>query len=210
MADYTPTLEQVKELRAATGVGFNDCREALIEAKGNIEKAIEYLRKKGVAKGAKRAERTASEGYIGVYTHGNNSMISLVEVNCETDFVAKNEDFQKLANDLALHVAAMNTEYITRETVPADVLEKEKEVAREELKGKPADIQDKIIEGKLEKFYKDTVLMDQQFFKDDSKTVGDLLNEYLAKIGEKIEVTRILTWKVGKPGGSCSVVFPEE
>lgn len=210
MADYKPTLDEIKTLRVRTGAGINDCRDALIDSKGDLDKAIEFLRKKGVAKGAKRAGRTASEGTIGIYTHANNSMVSLVELNCETDFVAKNDDFKQLAYDLAVHVAAMNTLYINRETIPAEVIEAEKRAAEEELKGKLDNIKEKIIEGKLEKFYQETTLMDQAYFKDDTKTVQDLMNEALAKIGEKLEISRILTWKVGKPGAHCSIIVEEE
>jgi elongation factor Ts len=210
MADYKPTLDEIKSLRARTGVGINDVKDALVASKGNVDKAIEELRKKGVAKGAKRAGRTAAEGTIGIYAHANNSMVSLVELNAETDFVAKNEDFKQLAYDLAVHVAAMNTLYISRDTIPSEIIEAEKAAAEEELKGKPAEVKEKIIEGKLEKFYQETTLMDQPFFKDETKTVQDLMNEALAKIGEKVEVSRILTWKVGKPGCLCSIVFDDE
>lgn len=206
MAKYTPSLEEIKSLRAKTAVGINDCKSALQEAQGNIDEAVKILRQKGVAKGEKRAGRTASEGTIGIYSHNNNSVISLVELNCETDFVAKNNEFQNLAYELAVHVAAMGTQYIDRDSVPQKVLEEQKAEIQKQLKGKPEEVQNKMIEGKLEKFYKENCLMEQQYFKDDSRTVQDLINETLAKIGEKIEISRILIWRVGKPGGYCSII----
>lgn len=193
------TLDQIKELRSRTGVGINACKTALTEANGNLDKAAELLRKQGIAKSSKRADKTAAEGVVGVYVHANNKIAAMVELNCETDFSAKSESFLEAAHDLAMQVAAMNPEYKDIESVPAEVVEKEKEIYREELKkeGKPENIVEKILEGKLKKFYKENCLLEQDFIKDDSKTIGDYLNEIIAKIGEKIEIGEIQRIAIG-------------
>lgn len=186
------TLDQIKDLRERSGVGINACKAALEESNGDMDKAMELLRKQGIAKSAKRAEKTAAEGVIGVYVHSNNKVVGLVVLNCETDFAAKSESFNTAAHDFAMQVAAMNPLYKDRASVPADVLEKEKEIFSAEIanENKPANIVEKILNGKVEAYYKENCLMEQDFFKDDSKTMQDYLNEIIAKIGEKIEVNR--------------------
>lgn len=193
-------FEIVKELRRQTGAGIGLCKEALEVSGENMEKAIEYIRKKGADKFAKRSAKSAMEGVIGVYVHGvDQKTAALVELNCETDFVARSDDFRQLAHDLAMQVAAMSPEYIDRDSVPSSVIKKEKEIIKgnDELKGKPKSIVDKIINGKLEKFYQEKCLMEQPYFKDDKILVKDLMNEAVAKIGEKIEVSNIYRITVG-------------
>ncbi|MDP1709708.1 MAG: elongation factor Ts [Candidatus Komeilibacteria bacterium] len=178
------------KLRQQTGAGIMDIKEALQEAGDDEEKAIEFLRKKGQKIAAKRAERKAGEGWIGSYIHANGKLAALVSLKCETDFVARNADFQALAHDLAMQVVAANPIYLKPADIPADVLEKEKAFQREEVEksGKTGDMADKIIEGKLGKFYTDVCFLHQPFFKDDKKTVAQLIEEATAKIGEKIEI----------------------
>ena len=193
------TLEQIKELRARTGVGISACKTALEESKGDYDKAAELLRKKGIAKAAKRADKSVNEGVIGVYLHSNGKLAALVELNCETDFTARADDFKQAAHDFAMQVAAMNPAYKDIESIPADILKKEKEIYAEELKnsGKSENIMEKIIEGKLRKFYEENCLIKQKYFKDDSKTIEDYLNELVAKIGEKIEIGNFTRMVVG-------------
>jgi len=198
MADVS--FESVRELRESTGAGINLCKEALEKAGGDYEKAMDYVRKKGAMKAKKRAGREVSEGVIGVYLHGvDQKTASLVELNCETDFVARNEEFRALAHELAMQVAAMCPKYVSKESVPEDVVEKEKSIFKDsdELKGKPANIIEKILEGKMAKFYEENCLMEQKYFKDDSLRIKDLLNEAVAKIGEKIVVGQIFRMAVG-------------
>jgi len=193
-------FEVVKNLRNQTGAGINLCKEALESSKGDTEKALDFIRKKGALKAEKRADRETSQGVIGVYHHGvDHRVAALVELKCETDFVARNEQFRVLAHELAMQVAAMKAEYVDRESVPSDVIEKEKQIYREsdELKGKPDNIIEKILEGKLQKFFEDHCLMDQRYFKDEALTMKDLVNEAIAKIGEKIVVSRIYRMEVG-------------
>lgn len=192
------TMEEIKKLRECTGAGMMDCKKVLEEANGDFDKAIELLRKKGAATAAKRAEREAKEGVIVSYVHGGR-IGALLELNSETDFVARNEDFKALAQDLVMHVAAAAPEYINPEDVPADIVEKEKEIEREQLKesGKPADVQDKIIEGKINKFYSQVCLMKQPFIKDPAVTIEDLINEKTAAIGEKIAIRRFARFELG-------------
>jgi elongation factor Ts len=200
------TLEQIKELRSATGAGVGIVKEALEKSKGDKEKAIAYLREKGVAKGAKRAGNRADNGLIAHYIHGNGSVGVLVELNSETDFAARNEKFGALAHDLALHIAASNPEYVRIEDIPADLMEKEKEAAKEGIDNKkPAEIVKKIIEGKLQKFYTEKVLMEQVFFKDETKKIKDLINEAVAVIGEKIEVGRFCRMQIAGPTSYCNL-----
>lgn len=192
------SLEEVKKLREKTGVGFTDCKEALEESKGDIEKAIEILRKKGIAKAAKRSERSSSEGTIGSYVHQNHIGV-LVELNAETDFVARNEKFQELARDIAMHIAAAAPLYVAPEDVPENVLEKEKEIYAEELnlKGKPKEVIEKILDGKLQKYYEEVCLLEQEFVKDTSKKIKDLINEAIAAMGEKIQIGKFSRIVVG-------------
>src|SRR5919205_2863328 len=176
------TAAAVKQLREKTGAGMMECKNALVEADGNEEKAIEILRKRGMASAQKRAGRVAAEGIVGSYIHMGGKVGVLVELNCETDFVARSEEFQQLVKDVAMHVAAAEPRYVSREEVPAGVLEKEREIARAQAKNepknanKPDQVIDKIVEGRLNKFYEEAVLVDQPFVKDPAKTVGDLLN----------------------------------
>lgn len=180
----------IVQLRKQTGAGVGDVVKALKEANNDMDKAAEILRKSGAAKAAKRAGRETGEGYIGMYLHANGKVAAMVELQCETDFVAKNEEFQKLAKDIAMQIAAMNPLYVKAEDVPADVVEKEKEIYREEMKDevKPEDVIEKIVEGKLNKYYEDACLLNQKFFKDDSMTIEQLITQKIAIVGENIEV----------------------
>jgi len=198
------SAQLVKELRDRTGAGVMDCKEALQEARGSLEAAIAYLRKKGLAQAAKRAHRDAKEGVVGAYIHPGAKLGVLVEVNCETDFVAKTDAFQELIKDLAMQIAAANPAYIAREDVPAAVVEREREVYRAQLAGqkKPPQIVDKIVEGKLEKFFGEQCLLEQPFIKDASgKTrVRDLVDGVNAKTGERVVVKRFARFQVGEAG----------
>jgi len=193
------TAETVKELRQKTGAGMMDCKNALTEAGGDMEKAMEILRRRGVAIASKKASREASEGLIGSYVHMGKIGV-LVEVNCETDFVAKTDDFQGLVKDIAMHIAAASPLYVKREDVPQEVIEKEKEIYRAQVKDKPPHVIDKIIEGKLEKFYTENCLMDQIFVKDPEgkKTIKDLVVEKIAKLGENIVIKRFVRFQLGE------------
>jgi elongation factor Ts len=190
----------VKALREKTGAGMMDCKRALEETGGDMEKAVEYLREKGLAAAAKRAGRTAAEGVIESYIHLGGKLGVLVEVNCETDFVARTPEFQELARDIAMQVAAANPQYLTREDVPAEVLEKEKEILRAQAlnEGKPEKVVDRIVEGRLEKFYSENCLLEQPFIKDPDKKVRDLLAEKIARIGENIVVRRFVRFQLGE------------
>jgi elongation factor Ts len=193
------TAEKVKELREKTGAGMMDCKKALTESNGDIEKAIDILRQKGLASAQKKAGRTASEGLIGSYIHMDKLGV-LVEVNCETDFVAKTDDFRELVKDIAMHIAAANPTYISREHVPEDVIHREKEIYKAQISNKPPHIVDKIVEGKLDKFYSDTCLLEQVFIKDPEgkKTIKDLITEKIAKLGENIVVRRFARFQLGE------------
>lgn len=190
----------VKTLREMTGAGMLECKAALEEANGDLEQAVEILRKKGVAKAAKKAGRETKEGLIHSYIHAGGRIGVLLELNCETDFVARNELFRELANEIALQIAAMKPQYVKREDIPREVVEKEGEIAREAAiaEGKPAHIAEKIAEGKLEKFYKEVCLYEQPYIKDDKKTVEELIKEYIAKIGENIQVRRFCRYELGE------------
>ncbi|MBO8139538.1 MAG: translation elongation factor Ts [Thermosipho sp. (in: Bacteria)] len=194
------SAQQVKELRDRTGAGMMDCKRALEEANGDIDLAIEILRKKGIAKAAKKASRETGDGIIASYVHFNKKIGVLVELNCETDFVARTEEFQELGNKIAMHIAAMSPRWVKREDVPEDVVEKEKEIYREQLKdsGKPEHVVEKIIEGKLNKFYEENCLYEQKFAFDEEKTVEELIKEAIAKIGENIQVSRFIKYVVGE------------
>ena len=192
--------EQVKELREKTGAGIMDCKNALTESEGHIEKAIVLLRKKGLATAQKKAYRVAAEGMIGHYIHGGGSLGVLVEVNCETDFAARNDNFRNLVKDLAMHIAAQNPDYVRREEVPEDVVNREKEIYKDQARsaGKPGPIIDKITEGKLGAFFKMSCLYEQEFVKDPSLTVEQLINNLIGKIGENIRVRRFVRFKTGE------------
>jgi len=194
------TPEQVKELRGKTGAGVMDCKKALVEANGDMEKAIILLREKGLAKAAKKQSRSASEGIIESYIHGNGRIGVLVEVNCETDFVARNEEFKSFAKDIAMQVAASNPKYLSREDVPAEVIEKEKEILRAQAlnEGKPEKIVEKIVDGRIEKYYEENCLLEQPFIKDPDKKVSQLIMEKIAVIGENITVSRFVRFERGE------------
>ena len=198
MAEITAAL--VKELRERTGAGMMDCKKALSATDGDLEKAIDFLREKGLAAAAKKAGRVAAEGLVEAYIHGGGRIGVLVEVNCETDFVAKTDAFKELVKDIAMHIAATNPSYLKREEVPADVLEHEKEVLRQQAlnEGKPEKIVEKMIVGRIEKFYKENCLLDQEFIKDSDKTVQQVVTEAIAKIGEKIDIRRYTRYELGE------------
>lgn len=192
------SAKMVSDLRATTGAGLMDCKKALVEAQGNEEAAIEILRKKGVATAAKKAGRTAAQGLVAAYIHSNNKVGVLIEVACESDFVAKNEDFKAFVKDLCMHIAAAAPLCITREEIPADVIAKEKEIAMAQLADdkKPEAIKEKIVAGKLDKVISGMALLEQPFVKDDKMTVGDLLTHKIATIGEKIEIKRFTRYQI--------------
>lgn len=197
MAEITATM--VKELREATGAGMLDCKKALAQADGDFDKAVEILREKGLSAAAKKADRAANEGLIGAYVHPGSKMAGMVEVNCETDFVARTEQFQELARSLAMQVVAARPEYVSRAEVPAEVIAKEKEIYRAQLteSGKPENVWDRIVEGKLEKWYSEVCLLEQNFIRDPDKTVQDLLMESIAALGENIQVRRFARLEIG-------------
>jgi elongation factor Ts len=191
----------VKKLRAATGAGMMDCKNALVETDGDFDKAVDHLRVKGLAGVEKRAGRAANQGLVESYIHFNNTVGVLVEVNCETDFVANTDEFRALAKDLSLHIASPAApRFVTREQVPADQLEREQHIFEVQAKesGKPDAVVEKIVQGKLHAFFKETVLLDQPFVKDDSKTIQQLLDEVSAKVGEKVAVRRFARYKLGE------------
>jgi len=190
----------VKELRERTGAGFNDCRAALLEAKGDIEQAINVLRKKGQAAAQKKAQREASEGLVGHYIHAGGKIGVIVEVNCESDFVARTDDFQKLCHEIAMHIAALDPRYVRREEVTQEILDREREIYREQARatGKPDPVIEKIVAGKMEKFYEETCLYEQHFIKDESVTIRELIDQMIAKLGENISVRRFVRLKVGE------------
>jgi len=193
------TAAQVKELREITGAGMMDCKRALNETDGNIEKAIEYLRKKGLQKVEKKAGRKTSEGIIRSYIHPGSRLGVLVEINCETDFVARTEDFQNFAKDIAMHIAASKPLAIEREQIPRELVDKELEIYRAQMReqGKPEQIIEKIITGKIEKYYQEVCLMEQNFVKDPDKTVKELLNEIISKLGENMTIRRFVRYQLG-------------
>jgi elongation factor Ts len=194
------SAQAVKELRERTGAGMMECKSALTEAGGDMEKAIDILRSRGAAKAAKRAEREAREGAVGSYIHMGGRIGVLVEINCETDFVARNEAFQGLVRDVAMHIAAASPVAIRREDFPADLVERERNVYREQMKesGKPEQIWDKIVQGKIDKFYQEQALLEQPFVKNPDLTIQQLLTEVSAKTGEKIEVRRFTRFSLGE------------
>ncbi|MGI5853810.1 MAG: translation elongation factor Ts [Bacillota bacterium] len=193
-------VSAVKELRERTGAGMMDCKKALVESNGDMEKAIEYLREKGLSSAAKKAGRIAAEGLVDSYIHMGGRIGVLIEVNCETDFAAKSDQFKELVKDLAMQVAAARPEYVRREEVPAEVIEKEKAIytAQAMNEGKPQAIAEKITVGKLEKFFKDVCLLEQPFIKDNDKTVEQVVKEAIAKIGENISVRRFIRYERGE------------
>ena len=198
------TAAAVKQLREKTGAGMMECKNALVEADGSEERAIEILRKRGLASAKKREGRIAAEGIVGSYIHMGGKVGVLLEVNCETDFVARGDEFQQLVKDIAMHVAAAEPKYVNREDVAAVDLDKEREIARAQARNdpknanKPDQVIDKIVEGRLNKYYEETVLMDQPFVKDPAKTVAELVTEKVAKTGEKITIRRFTRYKMGE------------
>lgn len=198
------TASAVKSLREKTGAGMIDCKNALVEANGDETQAVEILRKKGMATAGKKAGRVTAEGVVGSYIHMGGKVGVLVEINCESDFVARGDEFQQLVKDVAMHVAASDPRYLRREDVPASELDKEREILMEQLKNdpknasKPEDVLNKIIEGRLNKYYEENVLLDQPFVKDPGKTVGDLVTEKIASIKENIAVRRFTRYKMGE------------
>jgi elongation factor Ts len=198
------TTAMVKELREETGAGVLDCKNALQETDGDFDKAVEYLRQKGLAAAAKRADRVANEGTIGNYVHAGSRVAALVEVNCETDFVARTDDFLALAHDLAMQVVAAKPKYLLPEDIPAEVIEAEKGRHRAQMEdsGKPEHVVDKIVEGKLQKYYQEVCLMQQPFIKDEGLTVQDLVTQVAAKLGENIVVRRFVRFELGEEIGA--------
>ena len=194
------SAEEVKRLRQRTGAGMMDSKKALQEAGGDMERAVEILRERGLASAQKRAGRSATQGVIDAYIHHNNTVGVLVEVNCETDFVAKTEEFRRLARDVALHIASAMPQWVTREEVPEDILETERRIYEAEArqKGKPDNALDRIVEGKLQGFFKTTVLVDQPFVKEPDKTIQQVIDEVSAKVGEKVAVRRFVRYKLGE------------
>jgi elongation factor Ts len=202
----------VKELRERTNAGFSDCRAALVEASGDIEKAIDVLRKKGQAAAAKKATREASEGLIGHYIHAGGKIGVIVEINCESDFVARTEAFQNLCHDVAMHIAAVDPRYVRREDVTPEMLEKEREIymAQARATGKPEQVIQKIVQGKMEKFYEETCLYEQHYIKDETMTIGEKINQAISNLGENITIRRFSRFKVGEVPGASAPSAPEK
>jgi len=190
----------VKELREKTGAGFMDCKKALAETAGNLEKAVDYLRQKGLAAAAKKADRVAADGAVGAYVHPGGKIGVLVEINCQTDFVARTTEFQTLLKDMAMQIAAASPHYVKREEVPGDEIAKEREIYyRQALEsGKPEKVIEKIVEGKMERFYSEVCLLEQAFIKDPDRKVSDIINDAITRMGEKIEVRRFARYHLGE------------
>jgi len=195
------TTEMVKELRQRTGIGVMECKKALQESNGDIDKAITSLRKKGYARAKEKMDRETTDGMVGSYIHLNGKIGVLVEVNCESDFVARNEEFKELVKNIAMHIAASKPKYITSAEIPSEELEEEKEIIRAQFKdsGKPPEIIEKIVEGKLKKFYQEVCLEDQPFVKDDKVSIKQLVASHVAKFGENIKISRFARFELGKP-----------
>lgn len=200
------SAQLVKELRERTGAGFSDCRAALVETGGDIEKAIDALRKKGQAAAQKKAQRATSEGMIGHYIHAGGKIGVIVEMNCESDFVARTDDFQKLCHDVAMHIAALDPRFIRREEVTPEVLERERAIyeAQARASGKPEPVIAKIVQGKMDKFYEENCLYEQHFIKDESTTIKALIDAAIGKLGENIAVSRFMRFKVGEAAGASA------
>lgn len=190
----------VKELRAKTGAGILDCKEALKETDGDMEEAAKYLREKGVSEAEEKSERTAAEGLVHSYIHMNGTIGALVEVNCETDFVAKNDAFKELVNNIAMHIAAANPKYLSREDVPEDIIEEEKEMLKKQAlnEDKPEHIVEQIVEGRLDKFFNQNCLLEQEYIRNDDKTVQELITEKIAELGENINIRRFTRYELGE------------
>jgi len=194
------TAALVKDLRDRTGIGVMECKKALTEADGDIEKAITVLRKKGFARAKDKMSREVKDGLVGSYIHLNGKIGVLVEVNCESDFVARNEEFKELVKNISLHIAATDPTYVSSEEIPAGIMDEEKEIIRDQFKdsNKPPEIVDKIVDGKLKKFFEEVCLIDQPFVKDDKTTVGKLVSSYIVKFGENIQINRFARFEIGK------------
>ena len=194
------SIDLIKDLRQRTGAGVVDCKAALNETKGNVDAAIDYLRRKGLASAAKKAGRIATDGLVSSYIHAGGKMGVLVEINCETDFVAKTEDFKGFVKNIAMHIAAANPQYIRREEVPAEVLEKEKEIYRTQAleSGKPEKVIGKIVEGKLERFYSEVCILEQTYVKDSDLTIREVLDAMIAKVGENVTIRRFARFQLGE------------
>ncbi|MEX2541841.1 MAG: translation elongation factor Ts [Trueperaceae bacterium] len=194
------SMEDIKRLRGMTGAGMMDVKGALVETDGNLEKAAQLLRERGIAKAAKKSERTAREGFIGAYVHHNGKIATLVELNCETDFVARNEQFQELARNLAIHVAMANPTYVSRDQVPEDIVAAERDALASQAlaEGKPANVVEKMVEGRLSKFYAEICLLEQPYIKDDKKTVEQLVHGAVATMGENIQVGSFSRISIGE------------
>jgi elongation factor Ts len=205
MTNKGVALTHVKELRERTGAGIVDCQKALTESGGDVEKAIVILREKGLAAAAKKAGRAAAQGLVGSYIHGGGKIGVLLEVNCETDFVARTEEFQRLVKDLAMQVAAANPRYVRREEVPESEVEKERTIYRSQMaqSGKPAAVIERIVEGKLEKFYSESCLLEQPFIREPGKTVEQLVKEVMARTGENVVVNRFARFQIGEASGAA-------
>src|SRR5271155_4744577 len=201
-----PSAQLVKELRDKTSAGFADCRAALIEAGGDIEQAINVLRKKGQVAAAKKAQRTTSEGLVGSYIHAGGKIGVLVEINCESDFVARTEAFQQLCHDIAMHIAALDPRYVRREDVTPEMLAAEREIYRAQAlaTGKPENVVDKITAGKMEKFYEENCLYEQHYIKDESVTIGEMIAQAISNLGENIAIRRFVRFKVGEVSAASS------
>ena len=216
MSTSKPTMEipakLVKELRERTNAGFSDCRAALVEANGDLDKAVDVLRKKGQAAAAKKATREATEGLIGHYIHAGGKIGVIVEINCESDFVARTEAFQNLCHDVAMHIAAVDPRYVRREEVTPEMLEHEREIysAQARATGKPEQVIQKIVQGKMEKFYEETCLYEQHYIKDETMTIGEKVNQAIANLGENITIRRFARFKVGEVPGAAASSSPQK
>jgi len=207
-----PSAQLVKELRDRTGAGFADCRAALVEAAGDIEQAINVLRKKGQAAAAKKAQRATSEGLVSCYIHAGGKIGVLVEINCESDFVARTDDFQRLCHDVAMHIAALDPRFLRREDVTQETLDRERDIYKDQAKqtGKPENVIEKIVNGKMEKFYEENCLYEQHFIKDEGTTVKELVDQAISKVGENIAIRRFSRFKVGEMDGAAPAAAASE
>ena len=205
------SAQLVKELRERTGAGFSACKDALVEAKGSIENAVTILRKRGQAAAQKKSQRATSEGLVGSYIHAGGKIGVLLELNCESDFVARTDDFQRLCHDIAMHVAALDPRFLRREEVTDEILEREREIYREQARatGKPEPVVEKIVSGKMEKFYEENCLYEQHFIRDEALTIKELIAQTIAKIGENIAVRRFSRFKVGETDGKAGATGQE-
>jgi elongation factor Ts len=206
------SAQLVKELRERTGAGFTACRDALVESTGNIEQAINILRKKGQAAAAKKAQRATSEGLVSSYIHAGGKIGVLVEINCESDFVARTDDFQRLCHDVAMHIAALDPRFLRREEVTQEILDRERDIYREQAKatGKPEPVVEKIVNGKMEKFYEENCLYEQHFIRDEGVTIKEMVDQAIAKVGENIAIRRFSRFKVGEADASSAAPSAEQ